>query len=239
MHTSDIFDLTNILLLGVAVLIFLRLRSVLGRKTGAERPPFDPTYSAPDTATPRESNVITLPRTEARTPASKPAGPSVEERLSSLPADSEALQPLRQIAAADPSFEIASFLKGAKAAYETVVTAYARGDRETLRNLLTPEVFDSFSAVITEREAREETTEFSFVGILSADVTDASLSGQMAHVTVRLVSELVTAVRDRLGNVVEGDLKSVRRVTDVWTFERDVRSPNPNWRLVATDSVES
>jgi predicted lipid-binding transport protein (Tim44 family) len=238
LHTSDIFDLTNILLLGVAVVIFLRLRSVLGRKTGTERPPLD-SYSSPEAASARESNVISLPRSETRAPSSKPEGPSVEERLSSLPENSEVLQPLREIAAADPSFEIKSFLKGAKAAYETVVTAYARGDRQTLRNLLAPEVFDSFSAVITERETREETTEFSFVGILSADITDASLSGQMAHVTVRFVSELVTAVRDRLGNVVEGDLKSVRRVTDVWTFERDVRSPNPNWRLVATDSVES
>ncbi len=219
-------------------MIFLRLRSVLGRKTGTERPPLDP-YSTQDAAAPRESNVVTLPRAEMRTPEPKPAGPSIEERLSSVPGDSEVLPPLREIAAADPSFEIDSFLKGAKVAYETVVTAYAGGDRQTLRNLLAPEVFESFSAVITERETREETTEFSFVGILSADITDASFSGQMAHVTVRFVSELVTAVRDRLGNVVEGDLKSVRRVTDVWTFERDVRSPNPNWRLVATDSVES
>ena len=178
------------------------------------------------------------PEPDAQTPAPKPAGPSVDERLSSLPAGSEALQPLREIAAADPSFEIASFLKGSKVAYETVVTAYAQGDRKTLRNLLAPEVYESFNTVIAEREARDETTEFSFVGILSADVTEANLAGQMAHVTVRFVSELVTAVRDRMGNVVEGDLKSVRRVTDVWTFERDVRSPNPNWRLVATDSVE-
>ena len=233
MQTSDIFDLTNILLLGVAVIIFFRLRSVLGRKTGNERPRFDP-----DVPAPREGNVITLPRAGAETPAPKPAGPNVDERLSSLPAGSEALQPLREIAAADPSFEAASFIKGAKAAYETVVTAYAQGDRKTLRNLLSAEVFGSFDAVIAEREARDETTEFSFVGIQSADVTDASLTGQMAHVTVRFVSELVTAVRDRMGNVVEGDLKSVRRVTDVWTFERDVRSPNPNWKLVATDSVE-
>ena len=234
MQTSDIFDLTNIILLGVAVIIFFRLRSVLGRKTGNERPRFDP-----DTGTaPRQGNVITLPRAGAETPAPKPAGPNVDERLSGLPAGSEALQPLREIAAADPSFEAASFIKGAKAAYETVVTAYAQGDRKTLRNLLSAEVFGSFDAVIAEREARDETTEFSFVGIQSADVTDASLAGQMAHVTVRFVSELVTAVRDRMGNVVEGDLKSVRRVTDVWTFERDVRSPNPNWKLVATDSVE-
>jgi predicted lipid-binding transport protein (Tim44 family) len=235
LQTSDIFDLTNILLLGVAVIIFFRLRSVLGRKTGNERPRFDP-----DVPAAREGNVITLPRAGAETPApNKPAaGPNVDERLSGLPAGSEVLQPLREIAAADPSFEAASFIKGAKAAYETVVTAYAQGDRKTLRNLLSAEVFGSFDAVIAEREARDETTEFSFVGIQSADVTDASLTGQMAHVTVRFVSELVTAVRDRMGNVVEGDLKSVRRVTDVWTFERDVRSPNPNWKLVATDSVE-
>jgi predicted lipid-binding transport protein (Tim44 family) len=210
---------------------------VLGRKTGNERPRFDP-YATPDAPAPREGNVITLPRAGVETPAPKPASPNVDERLGSLPAGSEALQPLREIAAADPSFDTASFIKGAKAAYETVVTAYAQGDRKTLRNLLSAEVFGSFDAVIAEREARDETTEFSFVGIQSADVTEASLTGQMAHITVRFVSELVTAVRDRMGNVVEGDLKSVRRVTDVWTFERDVRSPNPNWKLVATDSVE-
>jgi len=240
LQTSDIFDLTNILLLAVAVIVFFRLRSVLGRRTGNERPRLDP-YAAPDAASPREreSNVVTLPRTEVRPPAATPAGPGVDERLGSLPPDSSALQPLREIAAADPRFEIGAFLTGAKAAYETIVTAYAHGDRDTLRNLLSPEVYDSFNAVIAERESREETTEFSFVGISSAAVTDASLTGQIAHVTVRFVSELVTAVRDRMGNVVEGDLKAVRSVTDVWTFARDVRSPNPNWRLVATDSVES
>ncbi len=239
MESNDILNLTNILLLAVAIIIFFRLRSVLGRKTGTERPRLDP-YAAPDAASPRErdSNVVTLPRAQVRVPEPKPGSPSVDERLSSVPADSGALQPLREIAAADPSFEIGAFLKGAKAAYETVVTAYAQGDRKMLRTLLSPEVYDSFNAVIAERESRDETTEFSFVGILSADPTDANLTGHVAHITVRFVSELVTAVRDKMGNVVEGDLKSVRRVTDVWTFERDVASPDPNWRLVATDSVE-
>ena len=238
MQTSDIFDLTNILLLAVAVIVFLRLRSVLGRRTGEERPRLDP-YAAPDAASPREreSNVITLPRADSRPPLTQPSGPSVDERLGSLPPGSSALQPLREIAAADPGFEIGAFLKGAKVAYETIVTAYAHGDRDTLRNLLSPEVYDSFNAIITERESRDETTEFSFVGIASADATDANLAGQQAQVTVRFVCDLVTAVRDRMGNVVEGDLKAVRRVTDVWTFARDIRSPNPNWRLVATDSL--
>lgn len=241
MQTSDIFDLTNILLIGVAVLIFFRLRSVLGRKTGEERPRFDPYAPGTAQSQDRDSNVVPLPRTPVRMPESRPesASKSVDERLSGLPAESPALPPLRDIATADQSFEITGFFKGAKAAYETVVTAYAHGDRETLRGLLSPEVYDSFNSVIAERESREETTEFSFVGILSADITDASLAGQIARVTVQFVSELVTAVRDRMGNVVEGDVKSVRRVTDLWTFERDVRSPNPNWRLVATNSVES
>jgi predicted lipid-binding transport protein (Tim44 family) len=242
LQTSDIFDLTNIFLIGVAVLIFFRLRSVLGRKTGEERPRFDP-FGAPDAAQARDrdSNVVPLPRTPVRMPESKPESPlkSVDERLSGLPAGNAALQPLRGIAEADRSFEIGAFFNGAKIAYETVVTAYAHGDRQTLRGLLSPEVYESFNSVIAERESREETTEFSFVGILSADVTEASLTGQIARITVQFVSELVTAVRDRMGNVVEGDVKAVRRVTDLWTFERDVRSPNPNWRLAATDSVES
>jgi predicted lipid-binding transport protein (Tim44 family) len=242
LHTSEIFDLTNILLIGVAVLIFFRLRSVLGRKTGEERPRFDP-YSASSTAQAqdRDSNVVPLPRSTPRMPepAAQNAGKSVDERLSGLPAGSSAMQPLREIAMADSSFEIGAFVHGAKAAYETIVTAYAQGDRKTLRNLLSPEVYDSFNSVISERESRDETTEFSFVGILSADITDANSAGRIARITVQFVSELVTAVRDRMGNVVEGDVKAVRRVTDVWTFERDMRSPNPNWRLVATDSLES
>jgi predicted lipid-binding transport protein (Tim44 family) len=237
LHTSDIFDLTNLLLLAVAVIIFLRLRSVLGRRTGNERPRLDP-YAAPDGGAPRDNNVVTLPRTEVRPPAPRQTGPSIDERLASLPAESNALGPLREIAAADPAFDASMFLSGAKVAYETIVGAYAHGDRETLRNLLSSEVYDSFNAVITERESRGETAEFSFVGLASADISDAHLEEQMAHITVRFVSDLVTAVRDRAGNVVEGDLKAVRRVTDVWTFARDVRSPNPNWRLVATDSVE-
>jgi predicted lipid-binding transport protein (Tim44 family) len=151
---------------------------------------------------------------------------------------SRALEPLREIAKADPSFDSGSFLNGARIAYEAIVTAYAHGDRETLRNLLSREVFVSFSSVISERESRGETNELSFVGISSADIVDANLAGRIAHVTVRLVSELVTAVRDKAGNVIEGDIKAVRQVTDVWTFARDVSSPNPNWQLVATDSPE-
>jgi predicted lipid-binding transport protein (Tim44 family) len=238
LQISEIFDLTNILLLAVAVLIFFRLRSVLGRRTGNERPRLDP-YAAPDGGSPRDrNNVVTLPRAQDRTPGAEAPAASVDDRLGQISDGDRALEPLRQIAAADPSFEVPSFLNGAKAAYEMIVTAYAHGDRETLHNLLSPEVYDSFNAVISERESRSETTEFSIVGISSAGIVDAQLIERAAHVTVRFVSELVTAVRNKAGEVVEGDLKAVRQVTDIWTFARDVNSPDPNWRLVATDTPE-
>jgi predicted lipid-binding transport protein (Tim44 family) len=237
--TSDIFDLTNILLLAVAVAIFLRLRSVLGRRTGDERPRLD-RYATRDAAPhpARDGNVVPMPRAEPLPSSGQSSGQSVDERLGALPKDSRALEPLREIAKADPSFDTGSFLKGAKIAYEAIVTAYARGDRETLRNLLSREVFESFSSVITERDSRGETNELSFVGVHSADIVDANLADRVAHVDVRFVSELVTAVRDKAGNVIEGDIKAVRQVTDVWTFAREVTSPNPNWHLVATDSPE-
>lgn len=233
---SDIFDLTNLLLMAVAVAIFLRLRSVLGRRTEDDQSRLD-TYAAREAAA-RENNVRPAPRPETPQPGGEPLGHNVDERVGALPQNSRAFAPLRAIAEADPSFETVAFLKGAKVAYEAIVTAYANGDRQTLRQLLSREVFESFSGVITEREARGETTEFSFVGISAADIVDANFAGGTAHVTVRFTSELVTAVRDRSGNVIEGDIKAVRQVTDVWTFARDVSSPNPNWQLVATDSPE-
>ncbi len=237
MTMSDIFDLTNILLLAVAVAIFLRLRSVLGRRTGDDQPRLDRYASRDAAAQPARDNVIPMPRAET-VPSSLSSGPSVEERVGTLSEDSRALEPLREIAKADPSFDTGSFLKGAKVAYEAIVTAYARGDRDTLRDLLSREVFDSFNAVISERESHGETNEFSFVGIASADIVDAHLADSISHITVRFVSDLVTAVRDKAGNVIEGDIKAVRQVTDVWTFARNVASPNPNWQLVATDTPE-
>ena len=239
MTMSDIFDLTNILLLAVAVAIFLQLRSVLGRRTGDEQPRLD-RYATRDAAPQpsRDGNVVPMPRADPRPSGGQSSSQSVDERLGALPEGSRALGPLREIAKADPSFDAGSFVKGAKIAYEAIVTAYARGDRETLRNLLSREVFDSFSSVITERDSRGETNEFSFIGINSADIVDAHLADRVGHVTIRFVSELVTAVRDKAGNVIEGDIKAVRQVTDVWTFARDVASPNPNWQLVATDSPE-
>ena len=215
----DLFDLTTIIFLVLAVFIFLRLRSVLGQRTGRERPPYDP-YSAREAARPsstNDNNVVTLP------PRSAEAGSAIAVGLDA-------------IAAKDPSFDAKHFLTGGRAAYEMIVTAYAQGDRRNLRNLLSREVYDGFEHAIKERESRGETAETRFVSIDKADITAAELKAKTAQVTVRFVSQLVSVTRDRGGNVIEGNPDKVTDVTDVWTFARDLASRDPNWKLVATEA---
>ena len=141
-------------------------------------------------------------------------------------------------ARSDSNFDPERFLEGAKLAYEMIVTAFAEGDRKTLKQLLSREVYDGFVAAITEREGRQETIEFRFVGIDKAEITDASLKGGTAQITVRFLSKLISATHDKEGNVIDGDPVHVGDVTDIWTFARDVASRDPNWKLVATESVE-
>jgi predicted lipid-binding transport protein (Tim44 family) len=143
---------------------------------------------------------------------------------------------LDAIVTADRSFDVKHFVAGARAAYEMIVTAYAEGDRRTLKNLLSREVYDGFDAVIRERETRGETAESRFVSIDTTDVTAAELRARTAQLTVRFVSHLVTVTRDRSGNVVDGNPDKVTDVTDIWTFARDLSSRDPNWKLVATEA---
>ncbi len=229
------FDTTTILLLAVAVLIFLKLRSVLGQRTGRERPPYDP-YSAPDPV--RNSpgdKIVALPQR-----ASEPARPAESaeppDRYADFAAPGSAVaRGLDAIAAADKNFDVRQFIAGARAAYEMIVTAYAAGDRRSLKNLLAREVYDGFEAVIREREARGETVETRFISIDTTEITNAELRGKMAQLTLRFVSQLVSATRNRNGNVIDGSADAVTNVTDVWTFAREVTSRDPNWNLVATE----
>ena len=117
-----------------------------------------------------------------------------------------------------------------------IVTAYAAGDRKSLRNLLGREVYDGFDAAITGREQRKETVETRFVGIDRSDLLGAEMRGKTAQVTVRFVSQLVSVTRDAEGNVTDGNPDKVTDVTDVWTFSRDITSRDPNWKLVATEA---
>jgi predicted lipid-binding transport protein (Tim44 family) len=238
---SEAFDIYTLLFLVLAVVIFIRLRNVLGRRTGNERPPYDP-YAAPD-AKRAEANepVVTLPRGRTGRAPLEASGPSledIEERLGRHAAkDSPLGQSLTVLMRADPGFDPGQFLDGAKAAYEMIVTAFAQGDEVELSQLLGPDVFEGFQRAIREREERGEKVESSLVGIDKADIIEAEVKNRTAYVTLKFVSELISVTRDTGGEVVEGDPKKVREVTDIWTFAREVASRNPNWKLVATETA--
>jgi predicted lipid-binding transport protein (Tim44 family) len=233
-----VFDIYTIIFLALAVFIFLRLRSVLGQRTGRERPPYDP-YAAREPVRPAPEKVVALPNRAADAtpkPAPEPDG-APAERWQGIAAPGSAIaRGLDAVAAADPDFDPKHFLTGARAAYEMIVTAFAEGDRRALNNLLAREVYDGFDHAITEREAQGNKVETRFVSIDSADLTAVELRNRMAQVTVRFVSKLVSVTRDKSGNVVDGNPDAVTDVTDVWTFARDLSSRDPNWKLVATEA---
>jgi predicted lipid-binding transport protein (Tim44 family) len=240
---SEAFDIYTLLFLVLAVVIFIRLRNVLGRRTGNERPPYDP-YTRPDAkrAGGADEPVVALPRGQgSRAPVGEASGPSmedIEERLGRHAAkDSPLGKSLTALMRADPSFDPGPFLDGAKSAYEMIVTAFAEGDEAALKQLLGAEVFDGFARAIAEREARGEKLESNLVGIDKADIIEAEVKNRSAYMTVKFVSELISVTRDADGEVVEGDAKKVREVTDIWTFCRDIASKNPNWKLVATEAA--
>lgn len=244
---SEAFDLSTLFFLALAVVIFLRLRGVLGRRTGNERPPFDP-YAPKDTPTGKpdsaqgDGKVITLPGTPKIPGADAPRDDAEPDEV--VPVWQGHAEPgtplaagIEAIAAADRGFTPDDFLAGAKVAYEEIVRSFAAGDRRTLKSLLSPEVFSSFDGAIAERQKRKETLESSFVGIEKATIVEAELKGRKAVVTVKFVSELITATRNEAGEVIDGDPKKIREVVDIWTFMRDVGSRDPNWQLVATESA--
>ncbi len=235
---QDVFDIYTIIFLALAVFIFLRLRSVLGQRTGRERPPYDP-YSARDAVRGSAGDkVVTLPPRvveQAAKPA-EPVEPPADRWKGIATPGSTIAAGLDAIVAADKSFDPRHFLPGARTAYEMIVVSFAQGDRRTLREMLSKEVLDSFEAVIQEREGRGETAETRFVSIDATEIAAAELRGRTAQITVRFVSQLVSVTRDKTGTVVDGNPDKVTDVTDVWTFARDVTSRDPNWKLVATDT---
>jgi predicted lipid-binding transport protein (Tim44 family) len=240
---SEVFDIYTLLFLVLAVVIFLRLRNVLGRRTGNERPPYDP-YSTSESrvGTAKQSDtVVNLPRPGSSAPSPEPPAPSaadIEARLEDYaPKDSPLAKSLTALMQADPSFDPRSFLDGAKVAYEMVVMGYAEGDEQVLRQLLSDDVFESFKKTIAARKEKGETAETTLVGISKADIIEAEVKNATANVTVRFGAELISVVRDAAGKIIEGNPETVRDVSDIWTFSRDVASRNPNWKLVATQTA--
>jgi predicted lipid-binding transport protein (Tim44 family) len=212
----------------VAGLILFRLYTVLGRRTGHEPPPQEPfrlSSGEPQTL-PRE----TAPKETLLPPQSRGSDQA--------PPSDPVARGLFDIKLADRAFETDHFLAGAKAAYETIVTAFAKGDRATLKPLLSSEVYAAFEQVIAGRETKNEHVEFTFVGFKDVKIVHAALKNRTAEVTVAIGAQFISATLDQAGQVVEGDTKSVRDVTDVWTFCRDVKARDPNWALVATSGHE-
>jgi predicted lipid-binding transport protein (Tim44 family) len=231
-------DIYTIIFLALAVFIFLRLRNVLGQRTGSERPPYD--RAARDVVHgAQDNNVVPMPGTVIDQAPLAPADvvpPTDRWKGIAEPGTPLALG-LDAIAAQDSSFDPRHFLSGARSAYEMIVLAFANGDRRALKDLLSSEVYESFDAVIKDREKHEQKTETRFVSIDKAELVGAEARDRAAQLTVRFVSQMVSVTRDKTGAIVDGNPEKVTDITDVWTFARDITSRDPNWKLVGTGST--
>jgi len=216
----------------VALFLVLRLRSVLGKRTGNERPHNerrqpDPLSPAPPLPGRKDSdNVIALPdRGGARDGAAAPAGSPLEAGLA-------------EIRAADRNFNEREFVGGARQAFEMILGAFAQGDVKTLRGLLSDEVYANFANEIDRREKAGEKLESSIQRMRSVEIVDAKMQGSEAMVTVKFVTDQVNVLRDAKGEPLPEQSTAPYEVVDLWTFARDTRTNDPNWLLVATDTVQ-
>lgn len=209
-----------LVLAGIAVFLVLKLRSVLGTRDGFEKPP--------------------LPA-EERGPA-RVVRPEVIENgpdrdiTDHVPEDSEIARTLTRMKKADPAFAVTPFLSGAKLAHEMILTAFDKGDLDSIRPYLGDEVREGFAAAIAARSEQGLAVQSSFIGLREMTLDDASLdeTTNTAEITVRFLAELISTVRNAAGDIVEGDPKAVRRQRDIWTFGRKMPSDDPNWKLIAT-----
>lgn len=219
------FQFIDIILLAmVAGFIALRLRSVLGRRDSDEsRPAADSVSQGP--AAQREYDAV---------PGGESGQPS--ETVVRLESDPKLRSGFQEISRADPSFDVDDFLEGAKAVYPMILDAFWNGDRETLRGFLAEEVFAEFESAIAAREEAEQEVEGRVVEIDDLQIEEAGMSGRNAEITVRYTAEIVSVTRDSEGNVVDGNVSDATTVTDLWTFQRNVDSDDPNWILIATRS---
>jgi predicted lipid-binding transport protein (Tim44 family) len=236
---NQAFDPFNLILLVVAVIVIFRLRNVLGTRTGHERryDPFSPSPTS-ESDKKQDDNVIPLPGREAELGYQDPDEEAKPVWAGHAEAGSDLAAGLENIAEADGSFDPDEFLAGAGIAYEMIVTAFAEADKKELKPLLTADVYKGFAQVIDQRAADGESLDYKFVGIDSAELAGAGLDRRKASVTVRFVSEMISATRNAAGEVVEGDPNQIRQVIDVWTFERDISSRDPNWKLSATEATD-
>jgi len=240
---GDGFYFIDILIFAmIAAFLVYRLRSVLGRRTGEERQRPNP-FAAPRPGQARDPDADKVIPMPDRGPGDRGGAPDPPAPPPAVPAAAPAAtsnEPaslaagLAQVHAADPSFEEKSFLQGATAAFEMIVTAFAKGDTPTLRPLLSDDVHDSFAGAIRERASRGETLETRIERLRDADLIEARVDGRTALITIKFVSDQINATRDAQGTVLDGHADHAQEVVDIWTFARNTRSRNPNWTLVET-----
>lgn len=231
---QDGFDLSVIVFLVLAAFVGWRLYSVLGTRTERDGEPspsrFRPVAPAKPAEIPAANDTIIEGETK---PVHDPA-----RWRGIAEADSPLAQSLDRIVEAEPGFDARHFLSGGRAAYEAIVLAFAAGDRSTLKDLLSRDVFESFTGAIAERESKGETVETTFVGLDKVEIKDAQIKGKTVQITVKFLSKLITATRNAKGDIIEGATDKVIDVTDVWTFAREVGSRDPAWKLIATEAAQ-
>ena len=234
---DEFFDLPTLIVIGVAVVILFRLRSVLGTRTGNEKTPLQRKAEG----APGKTDDTVIPMRGA------PVDPAADDGRRARKVESEIEQlshgsmdvaaGLKAIAEADPTFTPKSFLEGAKQAYEMIVTAFAAGDKQTLKNLLEKDVYDGFEGVIKSREAAGQKVDFTFVGLPKIEITEAEADKRNVQVTIQFHAEVVSATRDKDGTLIDGNADQVQTIADEWTFARNPKSRDPNWKLVATQQL--
>lgn len=232
---GESFQYVDIILFAmIAAFLVLRLRSVLGRHKDDGRPqnrPEDRVANDPLSPQPAplgDDGVIQLPRRPRAEDATSEPSPTAPRG----PFDA-GIAAIRRL---DARFDLKEFLSGARTAFEMIVEAFAHGDRKTLKQLLNNDVFENFDGAIREREQRNETLENTLIRIVSTDATEVEVEHDIASITVKIVSEQVNLTKNAAGEIVDGNVNHVAEVVDVWTFSRDLRSRDPNWKLIATHS---
>ncbi|WP_208433748.1 Tim44/TimA family putative adaptor protein [Bartonella taylorii] len=225
------FDFIFVIALVIMVVVFVQLRNVLGKRIGFEKPPFDPysRRSKKQIETETVENIVSFPHQSN----SKKNDFSEIDAIS--PEGSALNEGLRALHKIDSHFSPQFFIKGAQVAYEMIVTAFAKGDRDQLKRLLSQDVFESFCAAIEKRENNNERVEFTFVGINKIEFISAAIQDKDEFITVRIISEMISVTYNEQGERIDGDPDAILEIRDVWTFVRNSLSSDPNWKLFATE----
>ena len=200
--------------------MIFRLWSILGKRTGFEAPP-------PEAAS-ESSNIIALPVRSSK--KSILPDDSIDSSAQNAARDTE----LQKIRSVDPTFDLDAFLNGAITAFEMIVEAFAKGDKATLKPLLSPSVFKSFSSALKDREEAEHTVETKIVGMKDPEVLNVEIKAKQQLITVKFISEQITVTKDAEGKILDNPAHLSLNMNDIWTFSRPIGSENPNWVLVAT-----